>query len=93
MPPGSMHVHRRQIILPCQNKGQVPVLNKRQPLAIGAVDRIDHRTPTGLVTHVLGQIGNHDRANIDQPISFEFAEIKRCVHETTPGYPLLIWMV
>src|SRR6056297_947323 len=86
----SVHSHRRQIVLPGQRERQRPVLDQRQPLAIGPVNGIKRVAAVHLLAHLIGKIVGLHRANIDRPALDKLVKVIFGMHQS---YPFLIVIV
>ena len=83
----SVHVHRREVVLPRKDEGRAPVAHQRVPLAIGVMQRVKRFDIPQLGLHLLGQVGHGDRAHIDDLVARLRAEIEFMVHLC----PLTFW--
>ena len=60
-----MHGNRREIILPCQNKGQLAVCHQGELLAFGIMHRIKMVASLGAGLHILWQVLNSNRFDVN----------------------------
>lgn len=60
-----MHGNRREIILPCQNKGQLAICHQGELLAFGIMHRIKMVASLGAGLHILWQVLNSNRFDVN----------------------------